>query len=56
MANIGVINANAADIYRYMNFDQIKGLQRRSGYRPLVTSSGLQKRPAKRAVLFMLLI
>ncbi len=24
MANIGVINANAADIYRYMNFDQIK--------------------------------
>jgi aconitate hydratase 2/2-methylisocitrate dehydratase len=24
MANIGVIEKNAADIYRYMNFDQIK--------------------------------
>ncbi|TCO83617.1 hypothetical protein EV699_1011, partial [Plasticicumulans lactativorans] len=27
-ANIGVINAQAADIYRYMNFDQIDDFRR----------------------------
>ena len=27
MADIGVINANGAEIYRYMNFDQIEEYQ-----------------------------
>lgn len=27
MADIGVLDANAADIYRYMNFDQIEDYQ-----------------------------
>jgi len=25
MADMGVLNANGAEIYKYMNFDQIKG-------------------------------